>query len=76
MATVAQTFADVVEVHGGEPAPQDGEPEPVEPLPVSQRSDYESDEWYTPQGSTSMQRRRSWAASTWTRPAASWRRRW
>ena len=49
MATVAQTFADVVEVHGGEPAPQDGEPEPVEPLPVSQRSDYESDEWYTPQ---------------------------
>ena len=39
----------MVEVHGGEPAPQDGEPEPVEPLPVSQRSDYESDEWYTPQ---------------------------
>jgi hypothetical protein len=44
-ATVAQTVADVVEVYG--------EPEPVavpaEALPVSQRSDYESDEWYTPQ---------------------------
>ena len=45
MATVAQTVADVVEVHG-EPAPV---AEPVDALPVSQRADYESDEWYTPQ---------------------------
>lgn len=44
-ATVAQTVADVVEVHG-EPAPV---AVPAETLPVSQRADYESDEWYTPQ---------------------------
>ena len=44
-ATVAQTVADVVETQG-DPAPV---AEPAEALPVSQRADYESDEWYTPQ---------------------------
>ena len=47
MATVAQTVADVVEVHG-EPAPVAVETVEVT-TPVSQRADYESDEWYTPQ---------------------------
>jgi len=45
-ATVAQTVADVVAAVHGEPVTV---AQPAETLPVSQRADYESDEWYTPQ---------------------------